>query len=106
MTERNVLGSLTALASAQPDKGISTAFKGAEDFVVQITGTFVGTIDLEVSFDQGTTWGPVSRDVQGAPTQWVQPITLPIRSDVSNAWFRLKTSAWTSGAANYGFWRY
>lgn len=64
-----------------------------EDWSVLIGGTFVGTLDVEVSFDAGATW--VAHPDMGAQTA---PVVIPGAIRVQQV--RGNMSAWTSGQAD------
>ena len=58
-----------------------------------IGGTFVGTIDLERSYDKGTTWGVVN--------SYTAPTEVAIEPSNGLYQYRLNCSAYTSGSATY-----
>lgn len=67
---------------------------------VAIWGTFVATVAVERSFDGGTTWVPVSRDMIGTATAFTVPASVQITETESGVLYRLNLSAYTSGTAN------
>jgi len=85
-------GALASLDAQETGTGVNVS--DLEDVYVHISGTFVGTIKTEISFDQGTTWAEFDSDTAPA---LVGP--LPPCSHV-----RGRCSAYTSGTAvlNYG----
>lgn len=89
-----VTGSFAATGQSTP-----TVFYSA--FNVSIWGTFVGTIDLERSFDGGTTWIVCSIDSSGTPSSYSAPISLVATEPEHQVLYRLNCTAYTSGTANY-----
>lgn len=69
-------------------------------FNVSVWGTFVGTVQLERSFDGGTTWLPIT----AAGTQiytWTAPASEIAAEPEANVSYRLNCTAYTSGTINY-----
>lgn len=80
--------------------GTSTAFAVKGDFGLQITGTFVGTVVVERSLDDGTNWVQPT----GAGNT-LYSFTAVASEDISapefDLLYRLRCSAYTSGTINY-----
>jgi hypothetical protein len=74
-------------------------FYGA--FNVALWGTFVGTVQLQRSFDGGTTWLPASFDGQGDIASYTQPISVVANEPEHGVLYRLNCTAFTSGTINY-----
>ena len=74
-------------------------FSGA--FNVALWGTFVATVQLEKSFDGGTTWLPVSRDAAGTVASWTAPANIVVTEPELDILYRLNCTAFTSGTVNY-----
>jgi hypothetical protein len=70
-------------------------------FNVSLWGTFSATVQLQRSFDGGTTWLPVSSDPAGDPLQWTVPVSLTWTEVEHTVGYRLACTAYTSGTANY-----
>ena len=69
--------------------------KTTSRFNLDISGTFVGTIDLQRSFDDGTTWVAVTGE------QHTAPVSKVIEEPEDAVQYRLDCSAYTSGTAVY-----
>lgn len=69
-------------------------------FNISVWGTFVGTVQLERSFDNGTTWLPLT----AGGTQ-IEKFTAPASESVDEfevgVLYRLNCTAYTSGTINY-----
>lgn len=65
-----------------------------------VWGTFSATVAIERSFDGGTTWVPVSRDMIGTGTAFTVPASVQIVETESGVLYRMSLSAYTSGTAN------
>ena len=96
-----VVGSFT-----DPDSSPPTAFFGAFNAAL-MADAFVGTVVFEKSYDGGTTWITVSRDVTGTAASyalnWAAPTSMNLtlcEVEPQVAW-RLRCSAYTSGELNY-----
>lgn len=90
-----VVGSLTALASV-----VAAAVKGAKSAVVQVTGTFVGTITFEASVD-GVAWSTVQVIVQATSALATTTTTtgLFLVPNPGFGFIRARMSSYTSGTA-------
>lgn len=69
-------------------------------FNISLWGTFVATVQLERSFDGGTTWLPLT----AAGTQlyvWTAPASELAQDDEYGVRYRLNCTAYTSGTVNY-----
>ena len=79
-----------------------TAVRFEKSFNLSIWGTFVGTIALQRSFDQGTTWNTVAADAYGTAASWTAPVDLIIDTQgEQGVLYRLNCTAYTSGTANW-----
>jgi len=82
--------------------GQSSSFTplGGRGFNISLWGTFVATVQLERSFDSGTTWLPLT----AAGTQlykWTAPASESAQEDEVPVLYRLNATAYTSGTVNY-----
>lgn len=68
---------------------------------VSIWGTFSATAQLERSFDGGSTWLPVSRDIVGAAAVFTAAFSLQVRETEAGVLYRINCTAYTSGTINY-----
>lgn len=74
---------------------------GATVLNVSAWGTFSGTVQVERSFDGGTTWLPLSRDVVGSAASFTAPFSLQVRETESGVLYRLNCTAYSSGPISY-----
>jgi hypothetical protein len=74
---------------------------GGQRLNVSVWGTFSATAQIERSFDGGTTWLPVSRDVVGTVAVFTASFTTQVVETESGVLYRLNCTAYTSGTANY-----
>lgn len=65
-----------------------------------ITGTFVATVQLERSFDGGTTFAPISGQTLGTTATFTAPTTLVGMETERAVLYRVNCTAFTSGTAN------
>lgn len=70
-------------------------------FNVSLWGTFVGTVQIERSFDGGVTWLPASKDTSGTVASYTAPMTVVCEEPERGVNFRLNCTAFTSGTINY-----
>ncbi len=69
---------------------------------VLLAGTFVATIQVQKSFDSGTTWYVVSRDSAGALAEYASPgFNGTIIEPESQILYRFECTAFTSGTVVY-----
>jgi hypothetical protein len=71
---------------------------GASRFNLTISGTFVATIRLERSFDEGSTWHPCTRS-DGSSRTWAAPMSIIVSEVEAGVLYRLNCTAFTSGTA-------
>lgn len=71
------------------------------DFNIALSGTFVGTVAVERSFDGGVTYIPVARDTSGTAASFTAPTSLSISEPEKGVLYRLNCTAYTSGTVNY-----
>jgi hypothetical protein len=97
-----VTGSFTATGQSEsfrPDLR-SIHMLGAT-FNISIWGTFTGTIDLERSFDDGSTWLKCSRDSAGTSASFTAAASVVVEEPEAGVLYRLNCTAYTSGTINY-----
>lgn len=82
--------------------GQSTPVQIYGRFNLSLTGTFVGTVQLERADSSGGTFTVVSRDVAGTPATFSTAFQgLPIEEDEQGMWYRLNCTSYTSGTIGY-----
>jgi hypothetical protein len=93
----------TPVAAAFTSTGQSSAFEphAGRPFNVSVWGTFVGTIDLERSFDDGSTWLKCSRDSAGTAASFTAAASVVVEEPEAGVLYRLNATALSSGTANY-----
>lgn len=69
-------------------------------FNVAITGTFSATLQLERSFDGGTTWVPLSGSVVGTTVTFTAPTTFQLQEPERAVFYRVNCTVFVSGPAN------
>ena len=67
---------------------------------VTLWGSFDAMVQLERSFDGGTTWHPCT-DNAGTVQTWSVPMTIVIEEPEDGVLYRLNCTAYTSGTVNY-----
>lgn len=87
------------LGSATAGSAIIAPTGGALN--IAVWGTFSATLQLECSFDGGTTYLPVSRDVVGTVTTFTAPATQQVRQPEAGVLYRFNATAYSSGTASY-----
>lgn len=68
-------------------------------FNMSLWGTFVGTVQLERSFDSGVTWLPIT--ALGTSITFTAPASEVFAEPEVNVRYRLNCTAYTSGTINY-----
>jgi hypothetical protein len=71
-------------------------------FNFALSGTFVGTLILERSFDAGATALPITL-VDGTVKEFTAPDSAVLEEPESGVLYRVRATAWTSGTANWRF---
>jgi len=90
--------------------GVSPSFIVYGQFAASVWGTplngdgtpgaFTGSVRLECSRDQGTTFLPVSIDGAGSPATYSGAVAVE-GEDVNGAYYRFNCTSYTSGTINY-----
>lgn len=70
-------------------------------FNISASGTFVATVQLERSFDNGGTWFVCSSDAAGTPASWTAPFSVVGEEPTQGVLYRLNCTAYTSGTVTY-----
>lgn len=93
-----VSGTFTATGASSSFSPASQIRRGR--FNVSIWGTFVGTVKLERSFDDGVTWLVCSKpDLTDAA--FTAPVTFAVEEPEADIYYRLSCTSRTSGTINY-----
>jgi len=94
------------LVSSFTATGQSSSFlpDGVDDLIsrpfnLSIWGTFVGTVQLERSFDNGVTWLPLT--ALGSSLAFTAPCSETFTECEASVIYRLNCTAYTSGTINY-----
>jgi hypothetical protein len=87
---------LTGTFTATGQSAAQDIAKGS--FNVSLWGTFVGTVQIERSFN-GTTWLPCTN--LGAAVTFTAPMTEVLNEPEQYVTYRLNCTAYTSGTINY-----
>jgi hypothetical protein len=90
-----ISGSLTGVSQT------STAVNFYGLFSVFLGGTFSATILLERSPDNGLTYYPCSTDATGTIAAFAAPMSVDVIAAQFGVLYRLRCTAYTSGAATY-----
>lgn len=97
----NGASGVTAVASTFTGTGQSASFAptAGRGFNFTLSGTFVGTVRLDRSFDNGSTWHPVT--AMGAAVSFTAPCTEVLEEPESAMRYRVNCVAYTSGTITY-----
>lgn len=79
--------------------GTSVAVNGP--FNAFLWGAFVATVELQRSFDGGTTWLACSVDSIGTPADYAAPVSLIVAENEPAMLYRWYCTAYTSGTAHH-----
>lgn len=75
--------------------------RDSAQFNVSVSGTFVATIVIERSFDNGTTWFVCSSDGAGTAASYTAPFSVVVEENEQKTLYRLNCTAYTSGTGTY-----
>lgn len=88
-------GSFTAVST-----GTAVPIARRGDFNISLSGTFSATVQLERSFDGGTTWLPVTY-IDGTAISWTAPISTSFSEPELGVQYRFNCTAYTSGTVSW-----
>lgn len=98
----NVSGSFTATGqSTSFVPTVGTRDTNCGEFNVSASGTFVATVQLERSFDNGDNWFVCSSDASGTAASWTAPFSVVAEEPTPGTIYRLHCAAFTSGTVAY-----
>lgn len=92
---------LDVLTGTLAATGAGAAKPFHHDFNVSLWGTFAGTVQVERSFDGGTTFVPVSKDTSGSIATYTAPCSIICAEPELGVLYRVNCTAYTSGTINY-----
>lgn len=92
----------TSIGGTFTATGQSASFTplAGRSFNTSVWGTFVATVQLERSFDAGTTWLPTTASGTQL-NKWTAPVSEQWSDDEFGVLYRLNCTSYTSGAGNY-----
>ncbi len=90
--QTGTIGALNAASGGIPLLG---------NFNVAIWGVFVGTVQVQTSFDGGTTWIPVVNKRTGSNITFTTPGAIQEDEVEPGVLYRVQMTAYTSGTASY-----
>lgn len=94
-----------SIAGAFTGTGVSAWVTLRGTFSLALWGTAVATVQLEATFDGGTTVIPVSRDALGTPAVFASTSAFAVKvvgdEPEQGIQYRVNCTAYTSGTANY-----
>lgn len=94
-------GSFSATGSSSTFQPKESAYVQTEmPFNFSVWGTFVGTVVLEKSYDDGTTWLQ-AYDSTGTAVSFTAAKSVVIEEPEAGVLYRARCSAYTSGTINY-----
>lgn len=96
-----LIGTLGSVAASGTGTGAGTIELNPGDYNFSLWNTFVGTAQLERSFDLGVTWIPVSKDTSGAAAAYTAPATVLGFEPERGVRYRVNCTAYTSGTISY-----
>lgn len=97
MTMVAVTNNFTATGNGDKFAPAASIQVPAEPFNIAVSGTFVGTVVLEKSFDNGTTYIPVNRPGTNTAISYTAPGCEVLYEPETAVNYRWRCSAYTSG---------
>lgn len=79
--------------------GTASAFLGT--FNLELSGTWVGSVQLERSFDGGTTYVAVGKDTSGTAAAYTSNVSIVVIEGEPGTLYRVRCTAFTSGTIAY-----
>lgn len=70
-------------------------------FNASLFGTFVGTVQLQRTFDAGTNWLPCGEDAAGTAATYTAPVSVEVYEPEPGVFYRWACTAYTSGTVSY-----
>jgi hypothetical protein len=97
----NVVASTVSPNGPITATGVSPSYGPVGNFNISVWGTFTGTITLNRSFDNGTTWIPFTYS-DGTQLSWSGPFTTTFEEPEPGVLYQLSVT-YSSGSINYRF---
>lgn len=94
------LAGIIATAAFTASGQATTAVELFGSFNMDISGTFVGTVQMERSFNGGASFNAVAEDGAGTAAAYTAPVSLTAKEIERGTLYRLRCTAYTSGTAN------
>lgn len=96
-----IAGTFTATGQSNPFAP-EVDLRGARGgrFNVTLSGTFVATVKLERTFDNGSTWHVVAKS-DFAEAAFTAPVSFMVEEPESGVQYRVNCTAYTSGTVTY-----
>lgn len=96
-----LVGSFTGTGATEDWFAANATPSASKLFNISLWGTFVATVKVQRSFDDGSTWVDCSRDSAGTTASYTAPASLLVEEPEAGVLYRLNCSAYTSGTINY-----
>lgn len=93
--QANFVWTAAVTATGQTVLGVALGY-----FNLFIYGIFVGTVQLEKSFDGGTTWIAASLDTAGDAASYTVPVSVTGFECEKGVYYRINCTAFNSGTIN------
>lgn len=87
--------------SATFTPNVATRDTNCGQFNISASGTFVATVQIERSFDNGTNWFVCSSDSAGTAASFTAPFSVVAEEPTPGVIYRLNCTALTSGEVDY-----
>jgi hypothetical protein len=97
----NVTGTFTDTGQSSSFVPTVASRSTTNAFSVSTSGTFVATVQLERSFDNGSNWFVCSSDASGTTASWTAPFSVIAEEPTQGVLYRLNCTAYTSGTVTY-----
>ncbi|WP_454760575.1 hypothetical protein [Caulobacter segnis] len=97
----NVTGTFTATGQSSAFTPTVGSRSTINAFNISASGTFVATVQLERSFDNGDNWFVCSSDASGTTASWTAPFSVVGEEPTPGVVYRLNCTAFTSGTVTY-----
>jgi hypothetical protein len=81
--------------------GVSASVEVWGDFNLMLTGSFIGTVEVDRSMDSGANWAVVAADGIGTPASYTHPIGILGLEIEPGVLYRLNCTSFSNGPINY-----